>query len=254
MEQNIKNFDRGVEQMMNEHEVAPPFGMWNRISAELEAMPVAATAPVATSLIPKRAMMGIIAAALILGTTAITGYLVSSSLNGNKNTTVASPVSTQIAAPTQSNVPATVQPAIVAESVNAAPATHHTANKKAKQITASNPVESTIQAAQQVTPTVSQPVAEGNSIIVSNANTDVPTPIEPVAQNVNEETQTYYFPPIDVATTETSKPANESPIAAKNHTKSTTVASNDNDGPSDHKVKFRMHNKKRGWAYGSIIR
>ena len=94
MEQKIKNFDRSVEQMMNEHEVAPPFGMWNRISADLEAMPVAATAPVVTSLIPKRAMMGIIASALIIGTAVITGYLVSSS--NPAKTSIAPVANTQI--------------------------------------------------------------------------------------------------------------------------------------------------------------
>ena len=99
MEQNIKNFDRGIEQKMNEHEVAPPFGMWNRISSELDAMPIAAAAPIATSLIPKRAMMGIIATALVIGTAMITGYLVSSSLNKN---TVAPTGNTSIEATTKS--------------------------------------------------------------------------------------------------------------------------------------------------------
>ena len=45
MEKDTKHFDRKIEQMMNEHTVAPPFGMWNRIATEVasEALPVAAT-------------------------------------------------------------------------------------------------------------------------------------------------------------------------------------------------------------------
>jgi hypothetical protein len=42
MEQKIKNFDRHIEKMMNESSVAPPFGAWNRIAAELDAMPIVA--------------------------------------------------------------------------------------------------------------------------------------------------------------------------------------------------------------------
>ena len=120
---------------------------------------------------------------------------------------------------------------------------------------ASNPVQSTIQAAQQVTPVINEPVAPATTgVVINNATTDVPTPMEPVAQNVTEETQTYFFPPIDVNTPEKGKAATESPIVAKKNNKNATTASSDNDGPSDHKIKFRMHNKKRGWAYGSIIR
>ena len=256
MEQKIKNFDRGIEQMMNEHEVAPPFGMWNRISAELEAMPVAATAPVATSLIPKRAMVGFIAAALILGTTVLTGYLVNSSVN-NKTTNSNAPagnntigVSTK---PTVTNTPtATTQTIAVKNETTAI--SPIVMKAKVRHNVASNPVQSTIQAAQQVTPVINEPVAPATTgVIINNATTDVPTPIEPIAQGVTEN-QTYFFPPIDVTTPEKTKAANESPIVAKKNSKNTTTASSDNDGPSDHKIKFRMHNKKRGWAYGSIIR
>ena len=86
MEHNTKNFDRGIEQMMNEHEVAPPFGAWNRISSELDAMPAiaAGAAPVVTSLIPKRALTGIIAAALVIGATMVTGYFVNNSTHTTK--------------------------------------------------------------------------------------------------------------------------------------------------------------------------
>src|SRR4051812_37984037 len=75
MDQKIKDFDRRIEQMMNENAVAPPFGMWNRISADLdaEALPIA-TPP--ASAIPGRAMVGMFAGALILGATLVTAYLV----------------------------------------------------------------------------------------------------------------------------------------------------------------------------------
>ena len=234
---------------MNEHEVAPPFGMWNRISAELEAMPVAATvAPAATSLIPKRAMVGIIAAAMVLGSTMLVGYMVNSSLHnnnqgigatvkpaaGNTVSQQAQPVKTETTVPVASASPA--QPKV----------THHAAG---------NPMQATLQLAQQVKPTINEPVAvvnntpAENSLAISNATTDVPTPIEPIAQK--PELQTYYFPPIDVNTPEKAKTETESPLLTK---KPVTTASAGDDDRAGSKFKFRMHNRKKKFTYGNIIR
>ena len=71
----MKNFDRSIEKMMNENEVAPPHGMWNRIAAELETsaapMPVSVNSP-----IPQRTVFGFIAGALLISASMMTAYLV----------------------------------------------------------------------------------------------------------------------------------------------------------------------------------
>ena len=254
MDQKIKNFDRSIEQKMNEHEVAPPFGMWNRISSELEGMPlpVAAAAPAVGSMIPKRALLGIIAAALVLSTSMITGYLVNSSLSHNQvNVQNNGAGKQQIAASTTATKPMqTVGVKDLTPAVNPV-----TAKAKVKHSVAANPVQSTLQLAQQAKPAINQPVTVSNNetnssvLLADNAATDVPTPIEPVAQNV-QETQTYYFPPIDVNTPEKAKVSNETAVA-KNKNKAT--ASNDNDGPSERKFRFRPHRRTK-FTYGNIIR
>ena len=255
MEQKIKNFDRSIEQMMNEHQVTPPFGMWNRISSELETMPeaVAAAAPVVSaSLIPKRALAGIIAVALVVGSAAITGYLVYSPLNNN-NTTKSSGLNAQITATTKTVSSANTTEQTVSVKNAANPSNISMAKVKVKHLVASNPVQSTIQAAQQVKPAVYQNENAGiNNAALENANTDVPTPIESNVQNITEETQTYFFPPIDVNTPEKNKPSTESPISIKNHNKVVTVSA-DNETIGERKTKFRPH-KRRKFTYGNIIR
>ena len=249
MEHNTKNFDRNIEQMMNEHQVAPPFGAWNRISAELDAMPAiaAGAAPVVTSLIPKRAMLGIIAAALVIGASVLTGYLASSSQNNNvvnadAKTTVAATTKTTskpIAAQQTVGVKNSVTPEIALTKV------------KVKHIAATTPVQSTILAAQQVQPTVNEPVAVTASPIINNQNTDVPTPLEPVSQNA-QETQTYYFPAIDVNTPEKA-PAPVKTITNKAHIgDAASVSPNNDDDKPKHK---RFHPaRKRDWGYMNINR
>jgi hypothetical protein len=250
MEHNTKNFDRKIEQMMNEHQVAPPFGAWNRISSELDAMPAAVAAgvaPVVTSLIPKRAMAGIIAAALVIGSSLITAYLINNSHNNNQansavaNTTVASTVTTR---------PPTVQQTEPVKST-LAPAGIALTRVKVRHIAATNPVQSTIIAAQQVQPAINQPVALTPAPIINNENTDVPTPLEPVAQKA-EDTQTYFFPPIDVSTPEKTTTPPKNTISNKAHTgDGTTASSNDDDKP----VRKRFHpGRKHNFNYGNINR
>jgi hypothetical protein len=256
MDQKIKNFDRGIEQMMNEHEVAPPFGMWNRISAELEAMPVpvAAAAPVVTSLIPKRAIAGIIASALIIGASIATGYMVHSTLDTkNKVEANTKPISVPVTAAT---VAANNTPAQTVEPVKrqTTPVVPVLAKAKVNHI-ADKPAQTTLQAAQQVSPAAVQPAANtvgvaDNSLMVNNSNTDVPTPIEPIAQNV--EPQTYYFPPIDVNTPEKAK-ANDAPIAVKAHANTKVSASTDDDKSSNTgERKFRLRNHKKPFTWSKI--
>ena len=70
----MKNFNRRIEQMMNETAVTPPYVMWNRISSEL---PSEITPPVAapTSVIPGRAIISLVAGSMIVGATLLTNYL-----------------------------------------------------------------------------------------------------------------------------------------------------------------------------------
>ena len=258
MEQNTKNFDRNIEQKMNEHEVAPPFGMWNRISSELEAVPAAVAAagpPVAASLIPKRAMTGIIAAALVIGASLITGYLVNNSMHadkaGNGNTAANTVAKTSVAATTKPATANNTNTQTVGVKTTVQPLIAAVVRVKTKPAIATTPVQATIQAAQQVQPTINEPVAAVNiSPVVVNSNTDVPTPIEPVAQNV-QEPQTYYFPPIDVNTPE--RPAASAKVVtSKARNGETTVASNTDD---DKPARKRFHPKKRQkFTYGNIIR
>ncbi len=251
MEQNTKNFDRKIEQMMNEHQVAPPFGTWTRISADLDAMPVAAAAagaaPVVTSLIPKRALAGIIAAALVIGTSVITGYVVNSYRdNEHANTPV-----TKTSVATTITKPASVQQTEPVKSV-VTPSEIALTKVKVRHIAATDPVQSTIIAAQQVQPVINQPVAVTiPAPVINNENTDVPTPLEPVAQKA-EDTQTYFFPPIDVNTPEKTNTPAKTGIGSKSHSTDVAAAPNTDD---DKPKRKRFHPaRKRDWGYMNINR
>jgi hypothetical protein len=239
MEEQIKNFDRGVERLMNEHEVTPPFGMWNRISAELDALPVAAgVAP--TSFIPKRAIVGFIAGAMILGASLITGYLVHSANQPEARTPVqtVTPVSTPVAATTAS------QPA--SEMVATAPVAvmHH----KVLHHVQAKPVEENAGPAQTTASNTNTLPVVITSPVTSNLNSDVPAPIETVSQNINEP-QTYYFPPIDISNTEKSNAEHIS--AAKAHELDSKPA--DDDRPrAEVKMKWRPKKHGAGFSYGKI--
>jgi hypothetical protein len=249
MEQNTKNFDRNIEQMMNEHQVAPPFGAWNRISAELDALPTAVaagSAPVVTRLIPKRALAGIIAVALVIGSSAITGYLINASHNDEHSGNV---VKTSVATTSKTNTqPVAVQTEPVKSLVS--PAQIALTKVKVKHLVATNPVQQTIVAAQQVQPVINQPVAVTPTPIINNENTDVPTPLEPVSAKA-EDTQTYYFPAIDVTTPEKIVTPAKTSIAAKAHTGDAVAANNNDDAP----VRKRFHpGRKHNFNYGNINR
>jgi hypothetical protein len=86
MEQEIKQFDRTIEESMNGLSATPPFGMWNRISAELDAAEPAIAAGVApiTSTTIQRTPWRYIAAAAVTGI-AVVGAFVYSYV-GNNNT------------------------------------------------------------------------------------------------------------------------------------------------------------------------
>lgn len=64
----IQQFDRAIEQAMNNYTEAPPFGMWNRISAELgEPAPSAAPNNAIPSWINTGSVVGFLSGALLIG-------------------------------------------------------------------------------------------------------------------------------------------------------------------------------------------
>lgn len=240
MEQDIKNFDRTIEQIMNEQQVAPPFGMWNRISAELETVPVAAP----TTVIPKRAIVGIIAAVLMIGAT-VTGYMVNSFMNKDKVANTGNPVvAIKVAAiqTPQAQPLNSVRLAIPAPVKNNPVAV--VLKKHVETVAAVK--ENETKGAEETTPVV---IAQTLPV---NGNTDVPTPIQPVAMTIAGENPTYYFPPVDMNIPEKSKGKVGHAVAKADDEdddsdkKTKLISSNDN------RVKF--HPKKHTkFSYGSII-
>lgn len=184
MEQKIKNFDRKIEKMMNENSVAPPFGMWNRIASELEAdaLPIAAAAPVA--LMPKRAVVGFIAGVAVIGLSLVTAYLV------NNNNSVQ-----------RQQVAQTVAPVTVYVPVTSSPEPSKVVLEKVKEVTAPNrKVEAKI-----VVPSIADKMeiaTESNPY--PNMN-DVSVPNQSIASNSEGVAGAYYFPPVDINSSE--KPA-----------------------------------------------
>jgi hypothetical protein len=235
MEQNIKNFDRAIERKMNEEEVAPPFSAWNRISAELDAMPSAAT-PAPTSALPRRAIAGMIAAALMLGVTVATAYFVNSSLNDKSNGNIAAPapaVATQIATSVNTASLPVAEPVVAP--VNHTKKPHHVSPKVPAQVavTAEKPAE-TIQP---------------KNLLVNNS-ADVPTPVMALnTGNLTEASQPYYFPPVDrnnpERNSEKANGANSKPDDAK--------VNDDDDNAKVKAVKFKPK-KRHGFSYGKINR
>ncbi len=189
MDQKIKNFDRNIEQMMNENSVAPPFGMWNRISAELgsEALPIAAAAP--ASLMPKRAIVGFMAAAIILGVS-LTAYLITT------NSTEEKPIAAQLTTPQ-----VTIQEQVIAEP-------QHLVVKAAPSAMAAKKTDA-----------LRQIVAETKKHEIVTAQyqpeiTEVAVPNQLIAQNTLA-TDPYYFPPVDVVVQETNKVVEATVIEAR---------------------------------------
>jgi hypothetical protein len=168
---------------MNENAVAPPYGMWNRISSELgsEALPVVA-AP--ASAIPGRAMVGFFAGALILGATFVTAYLV------NRTNVVTQQI--QKEAPSKA-IPAKEIPAsgiaVVEKSAEPAVAMQ---NQKPVPVSISNTAAvSQIVVAQQVEEKA--PVVESYAI-----SSDVSVPDFTREQSTAASAEPYYFPPVDI--------------------------------------------------------
>lgn len=228
----MKNFDRNIEQMMNEHEVAPPFGMWNRIAAELEtgatAVPVSVNSP-----IPQRTVFGFVAGALFISASLLTAYLVNDYSKEEKTIALNSPVVNQ---PSVSTPVATEMQTIVFR----------------------DEVKSTARISKSIATTlpVAEKAAEAEPTNVSaNAlklHTEVSVPTQAVAEN-NGVTEPYYFPAIDINSTKKTEEKTTASIAKPAKVEKSTEA-NEREVSSYEapKIKFRPK-KHRSFSYGRII-
>jgi hypothetical protein len=66
-EKMINHFDKKIEQAMNAYTEAPPFGMWNRISAELGEPVVAPVTPKPYSVFTRSSVLGFMSGVLLIG-------------------------------------------------------------------------------------------------------------------------------------------------------------------------------------------
>ncbi len=244
MEQNIKNFDRKIEQMMNEQEVQPPFGVWNRIAAELDAtaVPVAGPAPV-NSFLPKRVLLGFIVGALVIGASVFTGYMVSNTMNREHtfNNQVVSQQKAADVTPVEAIAPAVTEntSAKLVAKAETAKVTNRT-RKTAKH--------NLIHAVAKTEVMVSEP-----SLPATASQNDVVTPVLPGAKLEAGNTETFYFPPVDMVV-----PDKSSKVSAQPNVKAATGNDDDDDkkrvtSSNDQKIKFRPKKHPR-FSYGRIIR
>lgn len=245
----MKDFDRHIERSMNEFAVAPPFGMWNRIQGELDGtQPEAVPAPVASPMAPRGVLVGFMAGAALIGLL-VGGYFMYNSTN------------TEVIKPNQSGIsrqntstnrtgndvqvmpievpqkqPQTVQPSIVSIPV---------ANKPV--LASVNNVEE--HSTQTLSSTVKHAVTDGQASVGEQEN------------NVGSDNNNYYFPPVDIATSETSN--NEEIVSALYRGYNSVDPNADTKitepkktrSSSDSRVKFKIKRKPRGgFSYGRLNR
>ncbi|MCX6199311.1 MAG: hypothetical protein NTY88_08845 [Bacteroidetes bacterium] len=237
MEKETKNFDRKIEHIMNENSVAPPFGMWNRISSELEseALPIAAAAPLA--LIPKRAMFGFIAGVAVIGLSLITAYVVN---NSTKQLETGKPI-TSIAetSPSVAKVVPSTTTNVVLEKAN------HIQVAKVKTV-ASKTTQQEARAA----------IEPSNNDRFGN-NTDVPVPNQAIASN--QTIGSYYFPPVDIVNTKSTETTEEIAVVTANQLAKQEEKLGDKKGKisatssSEKRIKLKKH-RRSGFTYGSLNR
>lgn len=232
-----KNFDRNIEQLMNENEVTPPFGMWNRIAAELDASATAPAAASQTSPLPQRSFTGLIAGTLIIGVSLIAAYLI------NSATTIPKTEAVVVATPAPSVIVKTA-PVIAEQNLQI-----ETKTKRTAPITKSAPTK-------KLTAKVLK--ANSNPTVTLPAHTEIFIPTAHIS-TVNPITDKYFFPAIDMARAEVKqadKPVEEvAEVSAK-----TKVIKTDDDDERETlvnrdapRIKFRPK-KHRNFTYGKIIR
>lgn len=234
MDQKMKNFDRSIEQMMNENAVTPPFGMWNRISAELEAeatpVPVSVNSP-----IPQRAILGFIAGAVLIGASLVTAYFVND-FNKKENTALA--FNTPVVQQTPEITPVIAETPVIVFREVVKPVAH-----SSKPTSIAKPVEEKVVAPIETSATPAENIS---------ANTEVSVPTQPLAEN-KVVSEPYFFPAIDMNTGE-NKPQDK---VATPVTKVKTDSKNTEDDErevSNDPPRIKFHPKKhRSFSYGRII-
>lgn len=239
MEKEIKNFDRSIEQIMNENSVTPPFGMWNRISAELEseALPIAAAAPLAR--VPKRAMFSFIAGVAVIGLSLVTAYLINNKTTQTVNTTL--PVSSGTGTSLSfTKVDYSKLSNVVSEKENQV--------QRKKKIAFEQKTAVKTSAAQNE-------IANDNS--TKNYN-DVPVPNQLLSSKVTEQTD-YYFPPVDIVNAPPVEAHDEIATISINQLAKLEEKIDDKKGKisvsssSEKRVKLKKH-RRSGFTYGSLNR
>jgi|GEM_PF-1825912 len=257
-EKSIKDFDRAIEQAMNEYSVAPAFGMWNRISAELGNVEEVAVAPKPSTALPKGLVAGFIAGALVIGTT-ITGLLVYNGNNlpvVNNTTTVQQPLNNSRNQSNNENaiVPVAVENA--AKEKNAVvvadePATPHV---KIMVVTAVNTVSA--KPAKQVKTTVANIDTNPMGYNGISNNNDVAVP-QMVVGSKAASADTYYFPPVDINipgekidAASTANNDNDDEEEVKNND-SKKVISRSSSSPE--RIKFKKK-RRTHYTYPTIVR
>lgn len=244
-EKSIKDFDRAIEQAMNESAVPPPFGAWNRIAAQLDAP---AAAPIAAaSTFPRAAVGGFVAGALLIGSI-ITGVLV---YNGNTTQNITQPLASNQPTVNEAQVTAPVvaeQDNVAAESNTTELTTIAAIQTTQKEVVKPIAVKST---------TVTAKAAEKKNVLANNNDVAVP---EIKVANHAASTAPYYFPPVDITMDEqpqqSAAPVNaitsKETSAKLPTTESKKRISSSSSGSDFHGIKFKKKRKTK-FTYGRIV-
>ena len=253
MEQEIKNFDRAIERIMDQQQVTPPFSMWNRISAELESTPAAAPAQ-PNSMMPRRAMYGLLAAAII-GASLVGAYMLGSSPKNEVATSskTAAPVIAQMAPVTQPTINQSVA------AIEAPIAPQHKAISTSRHTIIRNQQQAITVAAETKPATASVTAVEANQQTEKAAavgftvisNNDVPVPSSESINKSGDINGTYYFPPVDNITP--SKASTQIASTASKEESATKAGEEKRIDEPAKPVKFHPH-KHKGFGYGKINR
>lgn len=242
-EKMIKNFDRTIEQRLNESAVTPPFGMWNRISAELDN--VAPVAVPTTPLIPRGTVVGFIAGASLISLLTAGMLFYNNNYNQPENKVIAT-VTSPVVEENKLAVSSEVVPVVVI-------------NDKKEEIV---PVVSYKKVSASKTDTETKPVAENKITYTGLSNDEIGTPLTNTGQYTEAKTdEPYYFPPVDAVTVETKNTEVVAPVIAKQNSITTVQldeskiddSKDKTNYSSDKKIKFKKK-KRSSWGYMRVNR
>lgn len=237
MSDEIKGFDRSIEQMMNEHSVSPPFGMWNRISAELDAQPMPLVGNNASAPSSSGMLTTYIAASLFIGASLLAVYFYNSG-----STDVILPAVINTSPPTITNI-ATKQEAIVDDKNNQA--TVMIIPKRIQKTEAPIAFQTQLPVKHEIVPYTA--IAIPPQIMFQDK--------APLKEATSVETDDYYFPPVDINIAELKDDAldatNEQ--AEDDEERNADKKIKSVPGGGDRKIKFKRK-KSKGFTYGRLNR